>query len=269
MMQKRLSFDLFLLIVCWLSATSGFANEEPIAQSPSIEAKTHQKASEIVKAAIDYWRDESSYSVSDMTIHRENWERTMTLRVWTLGMKNSLVRVLEPPKDKGNATLITNEKMWTFSPKTNRVIKIPSSMMSQSWMGSDFSNNDVAKADDLLNYYTHTLTGTETVNGQIVYIIEAIPMEDAPVVWGKEVIKIRADYIVLEHAFYDQDQILLKSMETLDIQEMGGKPIATKQRMRKAENPDEWTQITVKEAKFKITIPRPTFTLSNLRNPRN
>jgi len=265
-MQKRSPFYLFLWIFCWLSATPGFANENQI----SSEAETEiQEASKIVKAAIDYWRDESSYSVSDMTIHRLDWERTMTMRVWTLGMKNSLVRVLEPAKDKGNATLITNEKMWSFSPKTNRVIKIPSSMMSQSWMGSDFSNNDVAKADDLLKYYTHTLLGTETVNEQTVYIIEAVPVEDAPVVWGKEVVKIRADYIVLEHAFYDQDQILIKKMVTSNIQEMGGKPIATKQRMQKAETPGEWTEITVQEAKFKITIPRPTFTLSNLNNPRN
>jgi hypothetical protein len=178
------------------------------------------------------------------------------------------VRVLEPAKDKGNATLITNDKMWSFSPKTNRVIKIPSSMMSQSWMGSDFSNNDVAKADNLLKHYTHTLLSKETHEGQPVYIIEALPVEDAPVVWGKEVIKIRADYLVLEHAFYDQDQILVKKMETLAIQEMGGKLIATQQRMQKSEAPDEWTEIVVKEAKFKITVSRPTFTLSNLRNPR-
>ncbi|MCK5525381.1 MAG: outer membrane lipoprotein-sorting protein [Thiomargarita sp.] len=227
-----------------------------------------QQTTAIVKAAIDYWRDKSSYSVSDMTIHRPDWQRTMTLEVWTQGLKDSLVRVISPKKDKGNATLTKNDKMWTFSPKTNRVIKIPSSMMNQSWMGSDFSNNDVARADDLLKYYTHTLKGTETHEEQTVFVIESVPFEDAPVVWGKEVIKIRADYIVLEHAFYDQDNVLVKKMDTREIKKMGGKVIATVQRMQKMEEPDEWTEIVVKEAQFKINVSERTFTKSYLRNPR-
>ncbi len=227
-----------------------------------------QQTTAIVKAAINYWRDTSSYSVLDMTIHRSDWQRTMTMQTWTSGMKNSLVRVTRPKKDKGNANLIKNNDMWSFSPKTNRVIKIPSSMMSQSWMGSDFSNNDVAKADDLLKHYTHTLKAEEVIDGHKVFVIEAVPNEDAPVVWGKEVIKVRADYIILEHAFYDQDDVLVKKMLTRDIQKMGGKLIATSQRMRKIAKPEEWTEILVKEAEFKINVPSSTFTRSNLRNPR-
>jgi outer membrane lipoprotein-sorting protein len=227
-----------------------------------------QQATAIIKAAINYWRDQSSYSVSQMTIHRADWQRSMTIRLWTLGMKDSLVRVIQPKKDKGNATLTKNDRMWMFSPKTSRVIKIPSSMMNQGWMGSDFSNNEVAKADNLLKYYTHKLKNITNRNGHKIFTIEAIPYEDAPVVWGKEVLKVRADYIVLEHAFYDQDNILVKKLQTLEIKPMGGKLIATIERMQKAETPEKWTEIRVIEAKFKIKISRRTFTLSNLRNPR-
>jgi hypothetical protein len=227
-----------------------------------------QQATALVKAAIDYWRDKSSYSVSEMSIHRPGWKRTMILRIWTQGMKDALVRVIKPKKDKGNATLTKNDKMWNFSPKTGRVIKIPSSMMNQGWMGSDFSNNDVAKADNLLKHYTHTFKDSETSQGQKVYIVEAVPFEDAPVVWGKEVLKVRADYILLEHAFYDQDNILIKKMVTLSTGKMDGKLIATEQRMSKVENPKEWTQIVVKEAQFNISVSKRTFTLSSLRNPR-
>jgi outer membrane lipoprotein-sorting protein len=251
--MQRFSYYVFLLIFLWQIFCPAFAD---------------QQATAIIKAAIDYWRDKSSYSVADMTIHRADWQRTMTMQMWTQGMKDSLVRVIKPKKDKGNATLTKNDKMWSFSPKTNRVIKIPSSMMNQSWMGSDFSNNDVAKADNLLKHYTHTLKGIKTHQGQKLFIIEAVPFEDAPVVWGREVLKIRADYIVLEHAFYDQDNILVKKMVTRDIKFMGGKLIAAAQRMQKAEKPLEWTEIVVKEAQFKINVPRRTFTLSNLRNPR-
>jgi hypothetical protein len=141
-------------------------------------------------------------------------------------------------------------------------------MMYQSWMGSDFSNNDVARADDLVYLYTHRLIGTETQEGRKVFTVEAIPFDSAPVVWGKEVIKIRGDYVLLEHAFYDQDMVLVKKMVTLEVKQMGGKEIATMQRMQKMDKPEEWTQIFVKEARFGITIPANTFTRSNLRNPR-
>jgi len=249
----RHNYSYLLLLLCF-----GFS---PVFAEP-------QNPTELIQAAIDYWRDESSYSVSDMTIHRPDWQRTITLRVWTRGMKDSIVRVMKPKKDKGNATLTKNDKMWSFSPKTNRVIKIPSSMMNQSWMGSDFSNNDVARADNLLKYYTHILKSTETHEGQTVYVIESVPNEDAPIVWGKEVVKVRADYVILEHAFYDQDNVLVKKMVTERIEKMGGKLVTAVQRMQKLENPGEWTEIVIKEAQFKVKVSDRTFTQSYLRNPR-
>jgi len=231
-------------------------------------AAPERDAAAIIQAAIDYWRDVSSYSVADMTIHRPDWERTMTIRVWTRGQKHSLVRVAAPPKDAGNSTLLIDNDMWSFTPKINRVIKIPSSMMNQSWMGSDFSNNDLAKADDLIEQYNHRLLKTEILNGHTIYVIESVPKEAAPVVWGKEIVTVRDDYIVLEHAFFDQAGIMVKRLTTDAIRSMGGKMIAAKQRMQRIDKPDEWTGINTREAKFGIGMPPGMFTLSNLRNPR-
>lgn len=227
------------------------------------------EAAEIIRAAIDYWRDVSSYSVADMTIHRPDWERRMTIRVWTRGEKLSLVRVVAPPKDAGNSTLLIDNEMWSFTPKINRVIKIPSSMMNQSWMGSDFSNNDLAKADDLIEHYHHTLLRTETREGHSAYVIESTPKEAAPVVWGREVVTVRDDYNVLEHAFYDQAGVLVKKLESLELEPMGGKVIVTRERMQKVDKPGEWTEIHVREARFGLDVPDNFFTLSNLRNPRD
>ena len=222
----------------------------------------------LIRAAIDYWRDVSSYSVSEMVIHRPDWERAVTFRVWTRGDKHSLVRVIEPPKDRGNATLLVDNEMWSFTPRINRVIKIPSSMMNQSWMGSDFSNNDLAKADDLIEHYHHKLLNTEIRDGHTVYVIESVPKETAPVVWGKEVVTVRDDYVLLEHAFYDQQGTLLKRLVTEELKPMGGKIVATRQVMRKLDKPQEWTLIRVKEAQFGVDIPPGAFTVGNLRNPR-
>ena len=227
-----------------------------------------EDATAIIKSAIDYWRDVSSYSVADMVIHRPDWERSMGFRVWTRGEKHSLVRVVAPAKDAGNATLLIDNDMWSFTPKINRVIKIPSSMMNQSWMGSDFSNNDLAKADDLIEQYTHKLLRTETQGGHKVYVIESVPKETAPVVWGREVVTVRDDYVLLEHAFYDQQGVLAKKLTTQELRPMGGKIVAARQRMQKLEKPDEWTDVRTREVKFGIDIPASVFTLANLRNPR-
>lgn len=227
-----------------------------------------EDASAIVKAAIEYWRDVSSVAVFDMSIHRPDWQRTMTMKVWTRGNKESLVRVTAPAKDAGNSTLLLDNDMWSYNPKINRVIKIPSSMMNQSWMGSDFSNNDLAKADDLIDQYRHTLMSTERHNGRKLYVIEALPNETAPVVWGREVVKIRDDHILMEHAFYDQSGVLVKRLVTTELKMLGGKMVAARERMQKADKPDEWTEIVTREAQFGIKLPDSTFTLTNLRNPR-
>ena len=222
----------------------------------------------LVRNAIDHWRGLTSYSEMTMTIHRPDWERAMSMRAWTKGQDRSLVRVTAPKKDRGNGTLTIENSLWTYSPRINRVIRIPSSMMGQSWMGSDFSNNDVAKADDIVDEYTHTLLGTEVIDGVTVFEIEAVPLEDAAVVWGREVLRIRADHVVLSHRFYDQDGELVKAMETLEIDEMDGRTIAMRQRMQSAEATDEWTEIEVNSVDFDLELSDSLFTLSHLRNPR-
>ena len=226
-------------------------------------------ANQIIRDAVDHWRGLSSYSEMTMIIHRPDWERSMTMQAWTKGDERSLVRVLEPRKDRGNATLTDDNTMWSFSPRINRVIKIPSSMMGQSWMGSDFSNRDVTRADDIVDQYEHTLLTQCEEGGFTVYEIQAVPFEDAAVVWGREELSIRSDHVVLEHRFYDQDGELVKTLSTLELADMGGRTIAKRQRMQKTETPDEWTEIQVNDVEYDIEVGDSLFTLSSLRNPRN
>jgi outer membrane lipoprotein-sorting protein len=204
-----------------------------------------------------------------MVIHRPDWERSMTMEAWTKGDDRALVRVIEPKKDRGNGTLTDDDSMWTYSPKVNRVIKVPSSMMGQSWMGSDFSNKDISRADDIIDQYEHTLVDTSVTDEIETYTIRSVPHEEAAVVWGKEVLTIRADHVVLEHAFYDQDGQVVKTLKTLEIGDMGGRTIATRQRMQKADEPGEWTEIAVLEVEYDLELRDSLFTLSNLRNPRD
>ena len=236
---------------------------------PGLLVAEERSATQIVRDAVDHWRGLSSYTVMSMLIHRPDWERSMTMEAWTKGDERALVRVVEPKKDRGNGTLTQDNNMWTFSPKVNRVIKVPSSMMGQSWMGSDFSNKDVARADDIIDQYDHTLLATDIVDGVTVHRIKSIPHEDAAVVWGSEVLTIREDHVVLEHAFYDQDGELVKTLRSLETGEMGGRMIAKRQRMMKTDTPDEWTEIAVVDVEYDLNLKDSLFTLSNLRNPRD
>ncbi len=226
-------------------------------------------AKEIVRDALNHWRGTSSQGAMTMTIHRPDWERSMSMESWTEGEKRSLVRVTAPRKDRGNGTLMDGNNMWTFSPKINRVIKVPSSMMSQSWMGSDFSNKDISRADDIVEDYDHTLLGESQLDGHIAYEVQSVPHEDAAVVWGKEVLVVRSDNVLIEHRFYDQDGELVKALRTLEIGEMGGRTVAVRQRMEKVDAPESWTEIIVDAVEFDVELSANMFTLSNLRNPRD
>lgn len=226
-------------------------------------------ATDIVRDALNHWRGTSSQGAMTMTIHRPDWERSMSMESWTQGEKRSLVRVTAPRKDRGNGTLMDGNKMWSFSPKINRVIKVPSSMMSQSWMGSDFSNKDISRTDDIVEQYDHTLLSESEIDGHIAYEVQSVPHEDAAVVWGKEVLVVRSDNVLIEHRFYDQDGELVKMLRTLEIGEMGGRTVALQQRMEKVAAPGAWTEIIVDSVEFDVELSDSVFTLSNLRNPRD
>ena len=158
--------------------------------------------------------------------------------------------------------------MWTFAPKINRILKVPPSMMNQSWMGSDFSNKDISKSTDIIDQYDHRLIESETRDGHREFTIESIPHEEAAVVWGKEVVVIRDDHLMLRQEFWDQDGILVKAMDTTAIEFMDGREVAARMRMQKLETPQEWTEMQVDTVDFDIDIPPNLFTLSSLRNPR-
>jgi outer membrane lipoprotein-sorting protein len=225
-------------------------------------------ATDVIRKAMDHYRGLTSYSRLTMTIHRPDWERSMTIDAWTEGEKLTLVRVIEPKKDAGNGTLSVDGNMWTYTPKINRVIKIPSSMMSQSWMGSDFSNKDVSKDTVIIDQYDHTLLKQYEEGGHQVYVIQSIPHEEAAVVWGKEILFIRDDWVLLEQQFWDQDGLLVKTLKALEVAPMGGRNIATVMRMSNEGKPEDWTELRTAEVEFDLELPANQFTLSNLRNPR-
>jgi outer membrane lipoprotein-sorting protein len=239
-----------------------------ILTAATAKASTTPDADAILKHSYDNYRAASSQTTVAMTIHRPDWERHLEMKAWTRGDNDALVRFLAPAKDAGNATLKLGRDTWVFNPKLNQVIKLPASMMAQSWMGSDFSYNDLAKSEDIITEYTHRLTGTEHADGHTVWAIECIPKPGAPVVWGKVTLKIRDDYVMLEETYFDQDMKPARRMSADKVAALGGRPYPVTMTMHPLDEPGQWTRIDTSEGQFNVKVPDYLFTLSNLQNPR-
>ena len=170
-MKKVVTHCLFIYIALF---NASVFSSTPLNQS--------NKAATLVKNAMDYWRSKTSYTEVSMIVHRPDWQRTMSMRSWTRGSDDALIIFTSPAADTGNSTLKLDQSMWMFTPRINQVIKLPASMMAQSWMGSDFTYNDLARSDQIVNHYTHTLISTEKIAGHTVYTIDSIPNTNAPIV---------------------------------------------------------------------------------------
>ena len=227
-----------------------------------------QDARAIVDEAVRYYRSTASVCSMEITIHRSAWQRSMELRVATRGQKDSIFFITAPPKDEGNGTLIKGWSMWTYNPRINRTMKVPPSMMSQSWMGSDFSYEDLVKADTMVEQYTHTYEGSETREGMKVHVIRSVPLDEAPVVWGMLRLFIREDRVLLGQEYYDEDNRLVRSLAGTELAVVDGRMFPRLWRMQKAEEPQEYTLVRYRELDFDADLPESRFTLSALSNPR-
>jgi outer membrane lipoprotein-sorting protein len=226
-----------------------------------------EDAQSIVRAAFDHYRGKASEATVEMVIHRPDWERRMQMDVWTQGTSDSLIHINAPPKDRDNGTLKKGRDMWTYNPKINRTIKLPPALMAQSWMGSDFSNNDLSKSDSLISDYVHTLSGTTTDEGHQVYIVKSIPKPAAPVVWGMQVLRIRDDHVILSEEFYDEDLKSVKRLTGEQIQMLGGRMFPKVWRMQESDKNDQYTLLRYHKLQFLDHLSDAYFTLNRLKNP--
>ena len=214
----------------------------------------------------DLYRSNSSHGIITLSVTTVNWKRTLTLEQWSKGEDKSLIKILKPKKEKGLATLRVDKDVWNYMPKVKRVVKIPSSMMSSSWMGSHFTNDDLVKQSRMTEDYTFSITFEGTREGKDIIEITCIPNKDAAVVWGKvEVIVFRDDYIPIRMIYYDEDLLLSRTFEFTDIRTMNGKMIPTLMSISPADEPNESTIVRWEEIQFDITIDDEFFSLRKLQ----
>ncbi|HSA33861.1 MAG TPA: outer membrane lipoprotein-sorting protein [bacterium] len=221
---------------------------------------------EIVKKSDELYRSKTSYSEMEMQIETPDWKRTMKLKAWTEGMKKTFITILEPKKDAGIGTLRMDTEMWNYFPKINKVMKIPPSMMMGSWMGSDFTNDDLVKESSLLDDYTYKLiAGPDATK----YYIELIPKEKTASVWGRIVITAnKGDYLPVAQEYYDEKGTKVRLMTFSDVKMFGGKKIPAVMELRSLTKSGNKTTIIYGDVQFDVKLDADTFSLRNLQKQR-
>ena len=208
-------------------------------------------------------------STMTMTIVRPTWQRTVEFKSWTMGRENSLTLITAPAKDEGQTFLKRGQEMWSWNPAINRLIKLPPSLMSQGWMGSDYTNDDILKESSIVTDYTHEIEGEEMIGGRLCYKIKMVAKEDAAIVWGHQVRWIdKKDLLVLKVELFDEDGYLVRTETGSEIKTMDGRIIPTRLELVPAEEEGNKTIVEIKEMKFNITIEDSFFSQQNMKRVR-
>ncbi|MGB4293009.1 MAG: outer membrane lipoprotein-sorting protein [Bacteroidales bacterium] len=227
-------------------------------------------ASEIVRKADEKFNGEkSSYSIMSMTIVRPTWQRTIEFKSWTLGRDYALTLITAPARDAGQSFLKRKNEMWNWNPSINRLIKLPPSMMSQGWMGSDYTNDDIMRESSVVNDYEHEFAGEEVINGRECYKIRMTAKKDASVIWGQQIRWIdKKDFLFLKAELYDEDGMLVRTETGSEIKMMDGRNIPTRIELIPSEEQGKKTIVTIKEIKFNIPVAEDFFSQQNMRTIR-
>ena len=215
------------------------------------------------------WRGDTSQAIMSMTVKTRRYERTMSMEAWSRGKDNSLVLIREPIKDRGIATLKMKENIWNYLPKINRVTKVPASMMSGSWMGSHFTNDDLVKESTYIDDYDSTISYEGERDGRLIYEVTSIPKEDAAVVWGKVVMMIRQDnFAPLSAVYFDEEGVQVRIMDFDRIEEVDGRAIPMRMTLIPEDKPGESTVVVYEKIAFGMELDDNFFSLRNLKQRR-
>ena len=231
----------------------------------SLPVKAMQ-ADELVRHIDSLWRGTTSHAFMTMSIKTQRYQRNMTMEAWSLGNDYSLVVIQKPIKDRGISTLKVEQNIWKYLPKINRGTTVPSSMMSGSWSGSHFTNDDLVKESTFEQDYDSTITFEGLRNNQNIYELTSIPKPNAAVVWGKVVMQITQSTLApIKGLYYDEDGHLIRTLTFDQIQKIGERIIPMRMTLQPIDKPSESTVILYNDIQFDIPLTKNFFSLRNLK----
>ncbi|PID61271.1 MAG: outer membrane lipoprotein-sorting protein [Ignavibacteriae bacterium] len=211
----------------------------------------------------------TSQGINTMTLVRPDWTRDVSMKVWSKGTDFYLILITAPAREKGQVFLKRYNEMWNWIPSISKMIKIPPSMMSQSWMGSDFTNDDLLKESSIVKDYTHKIIGKDKINEFDCYKIELIPKNNAAVVWGKIILWIsQNEFYQLKAEYYDEFGDLINTMYGSEIEKFGNRNLPSKLVMVPADKEGNQTILKSSNIIFNKNIPESFFSQQNMKRVR-
>ncbi len=222
------------------------------------------EAQAIIKKLEKNLRGDYMYSTMSMIVTSKRGKRTVKIESWSEGNDKSFIKILYPKKDKGITFLKIDNQMWQYIPKIERTIKIPPSMMLQSWMGSDFTNDDMVKESSLEEDYSASILSKKGDSATL----ELIPKPNAAVVWGKIVIDVDlANAVPLKEIFYDDMMQKVRVMTFSRIEQHGSHKIPMVMELQPLD-PDKKknrTKVILEKVNFDTKIDPSYFTKQALK----
>ncbi len=230
-----------------------------------LHSQSNENAYKILKKIDELYKSNSSYAEVEMKIETKHWKRTLFMKMWTEGKEKAFIRIILPKKERGVATLKLKNQMWNYLPKTNKIIKIPPSMMMGSWMGSDFSNDDLVKEYTFIDDYTFEFTEVDNPEKDLLYI-SCKPKPDVPVIWEKIIIAVnKKDLLPVWEKYYNEKGKEVRVMYFKEVKTFGKKRIPSVMELIPLNKKGHKTTITYKKVKFDIKLDKSIFSIKNLR----
>ncbi len=259
MTNKTEKIRFIFRVLAWTFAASA-------ALTTSASAADSERAHQLLREIDDLWRGQSSHAIMTMEVKTAHYTRAMTMEAWSKGTDKTLVRILSPKKEQGTATLKSDTNIYSYLPKTDRTIRLTSGMMSGSWMGSHFTNDDLVRESRREDDYDASISFEGRRDGDDIIEFTLLPKPDAAVVWGKVVLTIQAhNYIPLTELYYDEDLALARTFVFSEVKTLGGRLRPTVMQVVPADKPDEYTKVIYQELALDIAIKDDFFSLTNLK----
>ena len=269
MMRNRLSKTSHSLVARFADFTAvflGVAALATLAVAASPCAAQEPTADELLLGFDDMFRGTSSHGRMRLSVRTERWQRELTMEMWSQGPEKTLVRIVAPAKERGTSTLKVGKDIWNYLPKIDRTIRVPSSMMSGSWMGSHLTNDDLVSESRFVEDFECEISAAAKVESQEHWVIRCVPKPDAPIVWGEVVVTIRRqDELAEKIDYFDERGELVRSMIYDDVADIGGRRIPRRMRILPADKPQEYTEAYYDELEFDVELPASMFSLQSLR----
>jgi outer membrane lipoprotein-sorting protein len=238
------------------------------AAAPPVLFSQQPDAEEIVRRSDAAIRGRTEEGTFAMTVKTPDWERTLELRYWAVNPDKTFIRVTRPAKEAGTGTLRLGTNMWNYLPSIEQTIKIPPSLMFQSWMGSDFTNDDLVRESSIVTDYDHRIDGEAVVGGDACYRVISTAKPNAPVVWDRMVLYLRKlDTIPRREEYVDDKGKVQKILTLDDIRETSGRPYPMRWTMVSVNKPGHKTVLQFTKLTLNRPIPNSVFTRENLKQP--